>query len=404
MKTLVVIGTIFPESSSSAAGVRMRQLIDFFKWSKYTIHFLSTSPIGTQSDNLPDAGIKIHIIELNSNSVEDLLCAINPEIVLFDRFISEEQFGWRVASAVPEALRILDTEDLHFLRAARKTALQKQLPVSRELLQNEIAKREIASILRCDVSLIISSYEFKLLTNVFSLDQTILFYMPLLAQPSPTNNSFSQRVDFLSVGNFRHDPNWQTVLKLNALWPKIRAQLPGANLHVFGAYPPEKAMNLNNATKGFLVHGHAQNLEKVYATARVLLAPIPYGAGLKGKLIDSMKYGVPNVTTSVGAEGLDQAGIWNGFITDDELDFVRKAITLYENENLWNTSRLNGFAIIEKALNVREFYPKLHDLIYKILLDLHAHRQKNFLGQILSHHTLQSTKYLSRWIEAKNKK
>ncbi len=76
-----------------------------------------------------------------------------------------------------------------------------------------------------------------------------------------------------------------------------------------------------------------------------MLAPLRFGAGIKGKLTEAMLCGTPSVTTSIGAEGMHQNLPWNGFITDDFTHFVEKAVQLYSDENLWETSQNNGIEI-----------------------------------------------------------
>src|SRR5690606_12663340 len=96
-----------------------------------------------------------------------------------DRFVSEEQFGWRVSQECPNAVQILDTEDLHFLRSAREKAFKKKEEIN---LYNETTIREIASILRCDLSLIISEFEMNLLLNEFHIAPELLYYLPFIEQ------------------------------------------------------------------------------------------------------------------------------------------------------------------------------------------------------------------------------
>lgn len=402
MKNLVIIGTIFPEPNSTAAGKRMLQLINFFRSENFKIYFLSTSPISEHSFPLNEWGIETHLIHLNNNSFEKLISKINPNVVLFDRFIVEEQFGWKISETCPNAIKILDTEDLHFLRKVRETNFKKSKITEFNDYISEYFKREIASILRCDLSLIISEYELKLLTEIFNLNKEILHYLPLFAENSSSNLSYHERKNFISIGNFLHEPNWQTVLKLKKIWKTIKMQLPEAELHIYGAYASQKAFELHNEKEGYLVKGRAENLEKIFNEARVLLAPIPFGAGIKGKLLDSMRFGTPNITTSVGAEAMHGNMDWNGFIADDD-EFTKKAVVLYQDENVWEKAQQNGYKIINSRYKKEQFLPQFSEKIMKIQKHLSAHRNRNFLGQILQHHTLQSTKYMSKWIEEKNK-
>ena len=404
MKNLVIIGKVFPEPNSTAAGSRMIQLMDSFLTQNYQITFLSTASISENSFDLSSKNIQFQNIILNDNSFDELIKNLNPDVVVFDRFTTEEQFGWRVSEQVPNAIKILDTEDLHFLRNAREIAFKQNKILENSDLINDIFKRELASILRCDLSLIISEFEMNLLIEKFKFDENILFYLPLFAEAKKSETSFSERKNFISIGNFFHEPNWHTVLQLKKLWKDIKKQLPEAEIHIYGAYASEKVFQLHNEKEGFIIKGKAESVETVFNQAKVLLAPIPFGAGIKGKLLESMQFGLPNVTSAAGAEAMHGNLDWNGFITDNENEFIEKAVLLYQDENLWRKSQENGFKIIENRFKKEIFEYNFIHKIQEISENLESHRNQNFLGQILQHHTLQSTKYLSKWIEEKNKK
>ncbi|HPZ24960.1 MAG TPA: glycosyltransferase [Kaistella sp.] len=403
MKHLVIIGTVFPEPNSTAAGKRMLQLIDFFQQEKFKVSFLSAASFSEHSFDLNSKEIEAYTIKLNDSSFENLIAELNPDIVVFDRFASEEQFGWKVSEICPNAVKILDTEDLHFLRKARETAFKQNRKLDDQDLLNDVFKREIASILRCDLSLIISEFEMDLLTEKFKIDKQILYYLPLFAEVKPSLVSFSERKNFISIGNFLHEPNWQTVLKLKKLWPKIKSKLPEAELHIYGAYATQKALQLHNEREGFLIKGRVESVEKVFSESKVLLAPIPFGAGIKGKLLESMQYGLPNVTSTIGAEGMNGNLPWNGFVCDDENEFVEKSVSLYQKDSDWLQLQKKGFEIIEKRFKKEGFLPQFSERLDEMSNNLEKHRNANFLGQILQHHSLQSTKYLGKWIEEKNK-
>ena len=399
MKHLVIIGQVIPEPKSTAAGTRMMQLIGIFSEAGYKISFLTAANNVEFSEQ-----IEVHPIEINQGSFDDKIKILDPDIVIFDRYVTEEQFGWRVSEHCPRAVKILDTEDLHFLREARHKAFKEKRDFNHNDLINGVFLREIASILRCDLSLIISEFEYELLTKTFRIDAEILFYLPFLAEKIEKNTtSFQKRQHFVSIGNFLHEPNWQTVLKLKKIWKYIRKNLPEAELHIYGAYATEKVFQLHNEKEGFLVKGRAVSADEIFRKYRVLLAPIPFGAGMKGKLWESMKFGLPNVTSSVGAEAMSRDLPWNGFIEDSDEEFTNKAVILYTNESIWNQANENASVILEqvycKTVHIQPFWTTL----YKITDLLDNHRNTHFLGQILQHHQLNSTKYMSRWIEEKNK-
>lgn len=400
MKHIVIIGLVIPEPASTAAGNRMMQLIQIFREHHYKITFL------TAAQNLEfSEKIEYQKIELNDASFDALILQLNPDYVLFDRYITEEQFGWRFTENCPNAVKILDTEDLHFLRKAREKAFKSNRTLIYSDFINDVFKREIASILRCDLSLIISEFEFELLTEKFRINPQTLLYIPFLTEDKEMEApGFAERKNFVSIGNFLHEPNWQTVLQLKKIWTRIKTKLPEAELHIYGAYTSEKVLQLHNEKEGFIVKGRANSVKEIFEEYRVLLAAIPFGAGLKGKLWESMVFGIPNVTTNMGAEAMSVNGKWNGFIEDSEEKFAAKAAEIYTIENLWKNAQQNGFMILKQKFMKKDFDELLIQKIHTISENLTEYRNQNFLGQILQHHYLNSTKYMSKWIEEKNKK
>jgi hypothetical protein len=408
---VLIIGFVWPEPNSSAAGGRMVQLISIFAAQGFEVTFASPAMDSDYMVDLESLGVSKKSIALNCSSFDVFVKELNPTIVLFDRFMMEEQFGWRVAENCPDALRLLDTEDLHCLRLARQKAFKENRHFSTDdLLTEEVAKREIASILRCDISLMIAEYEIELLQAIFKINPDLLYYLPLLLEPIEDSRiqnlpSFEERNNFVLIGNFLHEPNWNAVQYLKeTIWPLIRKQMPDAVLQIYGAYPSQKVVQLHQPKQGFHIMGRANDAQEVVRNARVVLAPLRFGAGIKGKLLEAMQCGTSSVTTTIGSESMPGDLPWNGFITDDVQVFADKAIALYQDKILWLNAQENGFEIIEKRYLKSVFTDDFVKYILKVQSDLKQHRLHNFMGTLLQHHTLTSTKYMSRWIEEKNKK
>lgn len=405
MENVLVIGFVWPEPNSSAAGSRMLQLIELFQQQNWDVTFASAAADSEFAFDVTSIGVRKVSIELNHSSFDDFVKNLNPTIVLFDRFMTEEQFGWRVAENCPNALRVLDTEDLHCLRQARQKAIKENREFSPADLFSDVAKREIASIFRCDLSLMISEVEMGLLQDVFKVAPRLLYYLPFLADAVDSSGwpSFEDRKDFIFIGNFLHEPNWNTVQYLKeTIWPKIRRQLPDAALKIYGAYPSQKVLQLHQPNENFLVMGRAQNAAEVVKNARVVLAPIRFGAGAKGKLLEAMQCGTPSVTTPVGAESMQGNLPWNGLLADDPAAIADAAVRLYQDKNLWLESQQNGIAILEERYAKEKFADAFLSQILDLKNSLLNHRQQNFIGAMLQHHSLASTKYLSKWIQEKN--
>ena len=424
IKNILIIGYVWPEPNSSAAGSRMLQLINAFLQQSWRVTFASAANLSEHRIDLPALGVEEKIIALNCSSFDEYLNELQPYVVMFDRFFTEEQFGWRVANTCPNALRVLNTEDLHSLRNVRQQLLktrQQSAAMEAEKYQlyppadttetlyglmasDDMAQREIAAIYRCDITLIISRFEYQLLQQAFSVPEALLHYCPFLLPPAISiQSTFAQRQDFITIGNFRHEPNWDAVLCLkHQIWPRVRAQLPQAQLHIYGAYPPPKATALHNPKQGFLVRGWADDAHEIMQNARVCLAPLRFGAGLKGKLIDAIQCGTPSVTTTIGAEGIDATEKWPGFIADEREQFVTAAVNLYESPGLWQVAQ-DRCADTLQQFSAAPLTPLLINKLEATVDTLATHRRHNFIGAMLQHHQHKSTQYMSLWIEAKTR-
>ncbi|WP_248574876.1 glycosyltransferase family 4 protein [Flavobacterium sp. H122] len=404
MKRLLIIGLVFPEPNSSAAGTRMLQLISLFQEMDYTITFASAAQESDFSFDLKILGIETQKIELNCSSFDVFVKELNPDIVLFDRFISEEQFGWRVIENCPDAVRILDTEDLHCLRYARHKAVKSNSDFEIEnLLEEESAKREIASVYRCDVSLMVSDFEMEILQHIFKIDTSLLFYLPIFYAPKKEIKTFSERKDFVFIGNFLHEPNYDAVLQLKSFWKAIKKAIPEADLNIYGAYSSQKVEQLHNEKEGFLIKGRAENALEVIENARALLAPLRFGAGIKGKLLEAMVTGTPSITTQIGCEGISKDDNWNGFIVDNNADFVLKSVELYLNQELWISKQKAGFDILEEHFFQEKYAYGFYEKITQTKQNVINLRRQNFIGNLLINNQFLSVKFMSKWIEEKNK-
>jgi len=401
---------VWPEPNSSAAGSRMLQLIELFQKQNWEVHFATTASETPHMVELDVLGVLVQQIKLNHDSFDEYVSVLQPDVVVFDRFMIEEQFGWRIAEQCPDAIRVLDTEDLHCLRKVRQEAFKKNIEFTTDmLLSSEIAKRELASIYRCDLSLMISTYEMYLLQEVFRVDESLLCYLPFLLEKITDDKilglpKFEDRQHFMCIGNFRHEPNWNMVLYLKqTIWPMIRKELPKAELHIYGSYPSEKVTQLNKKTEGFLVKGWVDDVNRVMRESRVCLAPIRFGAGIKGKFTDAMQNGLPSVTTSVGAEGMSGDYSWSGIVADGAKEIARAAIDLYQNEQEWLKSQENGVTIINTIYSNIKYQENFITTLKSFSKSLSQHRNLNFIGAMLMHHSFKSTKYLSKWISEKEK-
>ncbi len=419
MKVLI-IGYVWPEPNSSAAGTRIVELLNAFATAGWQRHFASAANTSEHQIDLAPLEVSSHNIRLNCSSFNEFVRQLTPDLVIFDRYVTEEQFGWRVAEACPQALRVLDTEDLHSLRLAREHLHRQALaaeganagpvtatgaPLYDAMLARGDILREVAAILRCDLSLMISDAEITLLCEYFSIPRGLLYHLPFMpsprAAPSP---GWQARQGFISIGNFRHAPNWDAILWLKqVLWPAIRAQLPTATLSVCGAYPPPRATALHQPREGFYVRGWVADAHAAINQHRVCLAPLRFGAGIKGKLLDAMHTGTPSVTTCIGAEGMHGSLPWPGAVANDTESFAHAAVALHEQQELWQAASHQTDIVLQERFNGAVHAQALVEHLSQLHAQLEAHRRGHFLNRLLNHQTLRSHEFMSRWIEVKSR-
>ncbi len=416
--TVLFTSAIWPEPMSSAAGVRTRFLIEAIRklrpdW-RVVMH---ASGKDTEFRGELERTLGVSCVQYlpNDESFDTFLRELQPSVVVFDRFMLEEQFGWRVRENAPRALRLLDTTDLHFLRWAREEQLQD--PSSTfdfNSLEGESKRdffREIAAILRCDHSFVVSSFERDLLSGLPGFPAgrvSLLRWGVELAETS--HRSWEDRNHFVMIGNFRHPPNRDSVRWVKeSLWPLVRAKLPRAELHVFGAYPAKQDMELDCPREGFRVFGPwAGDARELLSRYRLLVAPLRFGAGIKGKILDAWAAGTPAVTSPVGAEGMLEAGVaFPGPVlpVNETQAWADACVLLYESSGDWSASREEGFSAIR-----REYSPKAwaEAWIAKLESGL-AQREAaeaqnwNWLSELLHQQEQSAAKSLSRYIEVKEK-
>lgn len=402
--SLLIIGYVWPEPTSSAAGRRMMQLISFFKKQQYKITFVTACLKSERAFPLEKIGVATKIIKINDNSFDEFLGGLKPDVVIYDRYMIEEQYSWRVADLLPNAINILDTEDLHFLRKQRE---QEFSTSSKQAIKNsELELRELSSIFRCDLTLVISKVEYDLLIKK-GVQPAILLYLPFLEELPHGDRiiPYNERCDCVTIGTFLHAPNMDSVEYLKKeIWPLVRKKKKDAVIKIYGSYPTAKALQLTNIQQGFMVEGWAEDANEVMKRAKLCLAPLRFGAGLKGKFIDAMKNGTPIITTTVGAEAMGDADVWPGFITDDPNEIANKVVLLLSDENLWKACQEKGYKLLEKEFSELAFYPIFKERLFEVKATLPLLRKNNLMGSILKLNLNRSTKYMSKWIEAKNNK
>ena len=227
------------------------------------------------------------------------------------------------------------THDLHYLRELRHYELDNNQD---HLVQsNSLKKLEYDLFAKVDIILTPSTHEEHLIKehfphkDVFTIPLHFYEFPPEIPQ---SNVDFSRRQGLLFLGGFNHQPNVDAVIWfVQEILPRVREQLPEVTCTVAGSQPTPEILALQN--QGVRVTGYVPDLLPLFEESRVFVAPLRYGAGVKGKIVTSMVYGVPVVTTSIGNEGINLADGREVLIADDPETFAAHTVELYTDQSLW---------------------------------------------------------------------
>ncbi len=402
---VLVIGHSQPESGATAAGVRMLQLLDNFKEQGAMVHFAAASKQGRYPDSLEGVVQEIHEIRLNDSSFDALVKLLDCQISVFDRFMTEEQYGWRVRAQLPHCKLILDTEDLHSLRLSRQEAVEKGITWNKDFwYSHPVFSRELASILRCDLTLMISRAEIELLCGVFPWLSSLMVYAPFrMEAPDNTNDlPHGSRKHFVFAGNGKHAPNADAIQILRSVvWPELSQLCPQAELHIYGAYLEELPLGSKDfpGSDRFIIKGYAPSIKEVFKTARIQLAPLRFGAGVKGKIISGLQFGLPTLSTPVGWEGIGGKHIKNPLVVNEISQMIPKAAELYDESRQWEEALQQGRELAREHFTNRD---SIQGSSFLFNSEQEISREARLLRDLLRSKAFDSSRFMSKWIEAKN--
>jgi O-antigen biosynthesis protein len=227
-------------------------------------------------------------------------------------------------------------------------------------------------------------------------------------------SSFHERRDFVFVGGMKHEPNIDTVRQLKRLWPQIRQKVINLhcsssylppNLHVYGAFCTDHfRTQFHDPATGFFMQGYySSSINDVLCDKRVLISPIRFGAGIKGKHIDAWRSNVPVVTTSIGSEGMVNVHNqqFGGRIANSDTDFIQAACELYNNEAAWNIAVSN--ISTQQMFHLCDDWERIRDRLMDVVRTKGQRREQDYIQNILWHQSNRSTEYFSKYIECKEK-
>ena len=362
-KAILVIDHYVPTYDKDAGSLRMFSMLKILSELGHKVTFLGDNLLRMEpyTEELQQEGVEV-IYTPYVKSVEDYIREYGRyfSMVILSRPHIAIKYMDMVKSHCPTAKIVYDTVDLGFLRESRRAQIENSEKLFEEA--EKLKSTELYLARNSDITLAVSPEEKALLLKEDpSLNVEIVSIIHQITKP---RKLFSQRKDILFVGGFAHLPNVDSALFfVKEIFPLVKHQLPDLYLYIVGSNPPEQVLALKSSD--IIVTGYVKDLTSYFENCKVFVAPLRYGAGVKGKIIQSMSHGLPVVTTSIGAEGVGLTDGTDVLIADTPEKFSEKAILLYTDGNLWNKVSQNSLENVEKHYSWEVAKGKLKELASK---------------------------------------
>ena len=265
------------------------------------------------------------------------------DAVILSRHYIASQYVDLVRQHAPKARLVFDTVDLHYLREQREAELAQREDLRRQAAVTR--EKELELMRRCDVTLVVSPVEQNLLAG--EVPEAQVEVLSNVHEVFGRRTGFAERTDLMFVGGYQHPPNVDAVQWFaDEILPLIRAEAPDIRFHIIGSKAPESIAKLAERD-GIVFHGFVEDIEPLLDGIRIAVAPLRWGAGVKGKVNMSMSYGQPVVATPIAVEGMYAEPERDVLVADNAVDFAAAVLRLYHDEALWQQISDNGLLNVE---------------------------------------------------------
>ncbi|MBU1565772.1 MAG: glycosyltransferase family 4 protein [Proteobacteria bacterium] len=326
IKNILILQLGLPKFDHDSGSLRSYNLILMLVESGYNVILWAPEELGYEryAREFKDLNIDLPYKE---NGIKDYLQEKGTllDMVILCRMDAARQY-LDIIMALTDVKIVFDTVDLHHLREEREARI-----LNRDV-DNTIKSQELHYARCADEVLVVSPIE----KEIFELEglKEKVSIVTNVHTLQPLYRSFTERAGLMFIGGFEHQPNVDGIIWfVQKIFPIIQNQIPGIHLDIVGSHPPAPVLSLGSAD--IAVTGYVVDVIPYFNKARVFISPLRYGAGVKGKIGQSMAFKLPVVTTAIGAEGMYLEDSYNAMIADDEELFAQKVIKLYQDQTLW---------------------------------------------------------------------
>ncbi len=367
---VLIVDAVTPTPDQDSGSVDMVNLIRILTSLGWRVHFVpqtNYAHFGRYTDDLQELGVECvyfppyrtleHYLEENGD--------------IFDTvFICREGIARSVmpvlAKKLPKAKRVFYTVDLHYLRSERQAELTKDPRIAGEAQKTKAS--ELALMRQSDLTILLSEVEKDIIAAELPEARTAI--VPLIRDIPGRRSGFQARSNVVFIGSFNHPPNVDAVEWLvKEIWPLVRQHKVNARLRICGSNMPDAVRRLCAQEADIEAVGFVADLGEVFDHCRLSVAPLRFGAGLKGKLATSFGYGVPCIATRVAIEGMSEDGLepcrLQGETAEELADLIAH---YYRTEQDWERASRASLAYVEQQFS----FNVVRETVSKIMKDLHA--------------------------------
>jgi O-antigen biosynthesis protein len=345
-RRILIVDALMPDPTRDSGSLRMINIMRLLREMGWHISFMPDNGraepaeiallgrLGVETLCKPWSGSLAQWLKLHGSSLD--------AVMLCRHYVAGAHLTL-VRSLAQRARLLFDTVDLHFLREQRAAEVTGSASLARQAETSR--QRELELISKSDTTLVVSPIERVLLAK--DMPQARVELVSNVHEIHGRQAEFAPRSGLVFVGGFGHPPNEDAVQWLVAeILPLIRAQRPDIRLHLIGDMP--ETMRKSFARPGVEIHGRVSDLAPWMNSCRIALAPLRYGAGVKGKVNMAMSFGLPVVATTIASEGMMVTDDKDILVADTAAQFARAVLRLHENEPLWYRLSDNGLANVEQ--------------------------------------------------------
>ncbi|MEO1378459.1 MAG: glycosyltransferase family 4 protein, partial [Cyanobacteria bacterium J06635_10] len=348
-KTILVIDSYVPLHDKESGSCRLFNLIKIFLKLDYFVIFVPDNGFPQQpyTSELQNIGVEVLYGTHQQPSLEEQI--IKRLEIIDIAWVSRPDLCSKYINIINQnsLIRIIyDTVDLHFLRMQRQEELIPQSKNDPSFVSwQKMRDMELNMAKTADATVVVTGVEKNILED---FDISNVMVVPNIHhQYQGDFPDFEQRSGLLFIGGYNHTPNVDAVIWLcKEIMPLIWQKEPQVKITLLGSNPPREVKDLASDRR-IQVPGYIQDVESYFLKSRVFIAPLRYGAGMKGKIGHSLSYGLPTVTTSIGAEGIGLTDKFDVLIADKSDDIAKGILSIYENKDLWNVISKNSLSKIK---------------------------------------------------------